>query len=149
MNWKEVVAGVVLGLAGVALAQLANGQMPGLRAATAASSPSPGAGHRPAESAYPMTFDRFMALGDRSFARLDLDHDGVLTADERLRAGGGSGPATGGPITLVAFRPLQARQFRRIDTDHDGLIEATEIAAERQLARVRTAAHGAAAALQP
>ena len=87
----------------------------------------------------------YQAWADQRFARMDLNHDGRITADERPHRG--TAAPTGGAgrsIDLATFRRMTMMRFDRMDTNHNGVLDATEIAAMQDLMRARMAGRGGA-----
>lgn len=89
-----------------------------------------------------VTRQEAMVQADAAFARMDTDHDGTVTADERRaamaamrdagpRRDGDRGGTTDGGMTAARMRDMAGRRFDRIDTNGDGRLDATELAAAR------------------
>ncbi len=89
-----------------------------------------------------VTRQEAMVQADAAFARMDTDHDGIVTADERRtamaamrdagpRRDGDRGGTTDGGMTAARMRDMAGRRFDRIDTNGDGRLDATELAAAR------------------
>ena len=78
------------------------------------------------------------------FARLDVNHDGSLSADERPfggRFGGNSGP-----MSKDQYVAQQVSRFQRMDADHDGKLTKAERDAFREQMRQRFQNGGGGAA---
>ncbi|WP_235535105.1 hypothetical protein [Sphingomonas sp. Leaf339] len=94
-----------------------------------------------------MTRAEVMAQADAMFARMDSNHDGKVTPEERRAAmdamraerrgdgsgRGGRGMGRGGDreLTLEQTRQMAATRFDRLDTNKDGRLDAAELAAAR------------------
>ncbi len=86
-----------------------------------------------------VTRQEALARADAMFARLDANHDGTVTADERRNAmavaaprpGGGRGDRAGRDLTLADMRDMAGRRFDRMDANGDGRLDAAELAAAR------------------
>lgn len=95
-----------------------------------------------------VTRQEALTAADLEFARMDADHDGRVTADERrayvAQARDPRGLGRRGPprrhgedqvMTLDQFRARAAARFDRMDGDHDGRLDKTEIANLREARR--------------
>lgn len=67
------------------------------------------------------------------FARLDANHDGVLTREEAAADGSQRGP--GGPGVRGGAGGPGTELFDRLDTNHDGMLSRDEFAALRTMFR--------------
>ncbi|MBJ6120932.1 hypothetical protein [Sphingomonas mollis] len=94
-----------------------------------------------------------MAQANGMFARMDSNHDGKVTPEERRAAmeamraerrgdgigrggrgrgmGGGMGSGGDRELTLEQSRQMAANRFDRLDTNKDGRLDAAELAAAR------------------
>jgi Ca2+-binding EF-hand superfamily protein len=66
----------------------------------------------------------FTAMQDRNFDRMDANHDGQLTGDERPNYHGARSPAQ----TKAEFSAMAMSVFNGEDADHDGMLRGKELA---------------------
>jgi hypothetical protein len=86
-----------------------------------------------------------IARANAQFSRLDTDHDGTLTPDERTaampmrsdRGEGAGGPRADRTMTAAEYRDRALRRFDRADTNHDGRLDPAERQAQRDAMRDR------------
>lgn len=101
----------------------------------------------------PQTKDQYLAAQEQLFDRLDTDHDGTLTSDERraggrgfgaARRGGPGGPRwfARGPQTHDGYVAAEMQRFDRLDADHDGQLTKAERDAAWQQMRERFHSRG-------
>ena len=90
-----------------------------------------GDGPRPPRG--PQTLEQMQARAEERFARLDADHDGVVTTAELDAAGGRGGRMlarsdadSDGRITRAEARAGTADIFRRMDANADGVVSEDE-----------------------
>ena len=95
-----------------------------------------------------VTRQEALTAADLEFAKMDADHDGKVTADERrayvAQARDPRGLGRHAPprhhgadqaMTLEQFRARAAARFDRMDSNHDGRLDKTEIANMREARR--------------
>lgn len=89
-----------------------------------------------------VTREQVLADVAARFAKMDTNHDGKISPEERAaareerrggRGPGGPGGRMAGDLTLADMQAQAMRRFDRIDTNHDGKIDQ----AERDAARDR------------
>lgn len=95
-----------------------------------------------------VTRQEALTAADLEFAKMDADHDGRVTADERRayvaqardprglgRRGPPRRPGEDRVMTLDQFRARAAARFDRMDANQDGRLDKTEIANLREARR--------------
>lgn len=143
-------------------ASLAAVTLAGVAGAQAVPSPARGPMRADTDRDGVVTRAEASAEADARFARMDADHDGRVTPEERRaamramraeRQGGrrpdhGSGaerPRDGGGVTAAEFRERALARFDRADADRDGRIDRAELAARME----RMRGHGGDASPPP